>query len=76
MHYKGASSGLRKESYSIAKTPKETRIRVAQESVRAMQVFYEKFYKDKYPRLITSLVLAGIRLRGSVRILRHRLVKT
>jgi GT2 family glycosyltransferase len=73
LHYKGASSGLRKESADIARPPKETRVRVAKESVRAMSIFYRKFYADKYPRLLTSLVLGGIQLRGWGRILRHRL---
>lgn len=73
LHYKGASSGLRKESAAIANPPKETRLRVARESVRAMRVFYRKFYRDKYPRFVTALVLAGIQARGWVRILKHRL---
>jgi GT2 family glycosyltransferase len=73
IHYKGASSGLRKESAEIARPPRATRIQVAEESVRAMEIFYRKFYRDKYPRFITALVLAGIRFRGWVRILKHRL---
>jgi GT2 family glycosyltransferase len=73
LHYKGASSGLRKESADIARPPKETRVKVAHESVRAMKVFYRKFYRDKYPRLVTALVLAGIQTRGWVRVLKHRL---
>jgi hypothetical protein len=38
-----------------------------------MQVFYTKFYSDKYPRAVTAAVLAGIRLRGWARILKHQL---
>ncbi|MDX1414499.1 MAG: glycosyltransferase family 2 protein [Candidatus Promineifilaceae bacterium] len=74
LHYKGASSGLRKESAEIARPPKETRIKLAEESVRAMQVFYRKFYSDRYPRVVTGLVLAGIQLRGWLRIARHRIM--
>lgn len=73
VHYKGASSGLRKESADIARPPKATRVKVAEESVRAMRVFYGKFYSDKYPRLVTAFVLAGIQVRGWARILKHRL---
>ncbi|MCA9970296.1 MAG: glycosyltransferase family 2 protein [Anaerolineales bacterium] len=73
LHYKGASSGLRKESAAIANPPKETRVRVARESVRAMQLFYRKFYRDQYPGWVTALVLAGIQLRGWLRVLKHRL---
>lgn len=73
LHYKGASSGLRKESAQIAKPPKETRVRVAKESVRAMKIFYRKFYRQQYPWLVTAVVLAGIQLRGWFRILKHQL---
>jgi GT2 family glycosyltransferase len=73
LHYKGASSGLRKESADIARPPKATRVKVAQESIRAMKIFYRKFYRDQYPWLVTALVLAGIELRGRLRILRHQL---
>lgn len=73
LHYKGASSGLRKESADIARPPKATRVKVARESVRAMQLFYRKFYSQQYPRWLTAVVLAGIQLRGWVRILKHKL---
>lgn len=73
IHYKGASSGLRKETAEIAKPPKETRVRVAKESVRAMKIFYRKFYSQKYPRALTAFVLAGIQFRGWFRIVKHQL---
>jgi GT2 family glycosyltransferase len=73
LHYKGASSGLRKESAAIARPDKETRVKVARESVRAMQVFYSKFYGEQYSPLVTGLVLSGIRARGWLRVLKHRL---
>lgn len=73
LHYKGASSGLRKESADIARPPKETRVKVARESVRAMRIFYRKFYSDQYPWPVTALVLAGIQIRGWFRILKHQL---
>ena len=73
LHYKGASSGLRKESADIARPPKETRVKVAQESVRAMQVFYRKFYSRQYPSWVTGLVLSGIRVRGWFRVMKHKL---
>jgi len=73
LHYKGASSGLRKESADIARPPKETRVKVAKESVRAMKIFYSKFYSDQYPTVITALVLAGIQIRGWFRIIKHQL---
>lgn len=73
LHYKGASSGLRKESADIAKPPRETRIKVAKESVRAMELFYQKFYSEKYPPLVTGMVLTGIRFRGWLRVKKHQM---
>lgn len=73
LHYKGASSGLRKESAEIARPPKETRVRVAKESVRAMKIFYQKFYREQYPGWVTAVILAGIQLRGWFRIVKHQL---
>lgn len=72
-HYKGASSGLRKESKDFAQNSKENRIRVARASVEAMEIFYKKFYKDLYPEWITFLVLSGIRIKGFFRILKQTL---
>jgi GT2 family glycosyltransferase len=73
LHYKGASSGLRKESAHLTRPPKETRVRVAKESVRAMKIFYRKFYSRQYSPLATAVVLAGIQLRGWFRIIKHQL---
>lgn len=73
LHYKGASSGLRKESAGVTRPDKSTRVRAARESVRAMKIFYRKFYQRQYPRVLTACVLAGIQLRGWMRILKHQL---
>lgn len=70
-HYKGASSGLRKETKDIAKNSKENRIRVAKASVEAMEIFYRKFYKDIYPNWLTFLVLAAIKVKGFFRVIKH-----
>jgi GT2 family glycosyltransferase len=73
LHYKGASSGIRKESQKISTATKETKIRTAKESVRAMEIFYKKFFANKYPGWITFLVMSGIRLKGSLRIFKYQL---
>ncbi len=74
LHYKGASSGLRKESKRIARPPKETRIKVARSSTEAMKIFYQKFYQDKYPFYVREPVLFAIRTMGWFRILKHKLL--
>jgi len=73
LHHKGASSGLRRESKKISPATKETRIKTAKASIKAMEIFYQKFYKDKYPNWMTALVLLGIRIKGFFRILSHKL---
>lgn len=74
-HHKGASSGLRKESKDVARADYRTRIKTAKASVSAMEVFYKKFYKNKYPKLLTFIVLLGIRVKGFFRIVCHCLKK-
>jgi len=72
-HHKGGSSGLRKESRKITPASKETRIKTARASIKAMEIFYQKFYQEKYPVWLTFLVLTAIRIKGFFRILNHRL---
>lgn len=73
LHLRGATSGLRKESKGIAVSSKENRIKVAIASTKAWEIFYHKFYSNKYPKLITWLVLGGIKLKGRLRVLKHQL---
>ena len=67
-HHKGASSGIRKESKEVTKATEETRKRLRRETTRAMRLFYQKHYENKYPRIVTALVYFGIavieKLRG------------
>ncbi|MFZ5366144.1 MAG: glycosyltransferase family 2 protein [Patescibacteria group bacterium] len=73
-HHKGASSGLRKESREISQASREIRIRTAKASIKAMEIFYKKFYQDKYPRWLTWLVILGIRVIGFFRLVYHILI--
>jgi len=75
IHHKGASSGLRKESKKISQADRQTRIRTAKASIRAMEIFYKKFYQNKYPHWLTWAVILGIRIKGFFRILYHYLKK-
>lgn len=72
LHYKGASVGIRKEAADVTTANLETRLRMLQATVEAMELFYAKHYRDKYPRWITGLVLLGIKLLGRFRIWRGR----
>lgn len=73
IHYKGASSGLRKESKDIAKPSRENLLKVTKGSINAWKVFYKKFYKNRYPGWVTFLVLAGIETKGALRLLINRI---
>jgi len=74
-HHKGGSSGLRKESQKISPASKITRIKAAKASIKAMEIFYKKFYKNKYPLRITGIVIFGIKIKGFFRIAYHYLKK-
>lgn len=69
MHYKGASSGLRRESRDVARPTRKELMKVTRGSIDAWKVFYRKFYKDKYPFWLTGLVLFGIEVKGILRTL-------
>ncbi len=72
VHYKGASSGLRKEGAKVNLPPREVRVKAAKESIRAMKIFYRKFYRQQYPTLITAMILSAISVMGWLRVMKHR----
>lgn len=63
LHMKGISSGIKKVSKDVTKATSETRKFATYHRFRAMEIFYDKHYKDKYPRLLTMLVMMGINLK-------------
>jgi GT2 family glycosyltransferase len=69
IHYKGVSSGIRKESKQITSATEESKKRVSLASVTAMRLFYDKHYKQKYLFLITWFVYTGIWLLKQKRVL-------
>jgi GT2 family glycosyltransferase len=70
LHYHGAASGVKKSSQSLSSADQQTKRMAVRESVRAMKLFYQKHYQEKYPRFITWLVLLGIRLLEGYRVKR------
>lgn len=73
IHYKGASSGIKKHSEHLVKSDKSTKIRALRESTRAMELFYNKNYRNIYPRIITLLVILAIKIVTQARILKASL---
>lgn len=62
-HYKGASGGIKKISQHLSSADIKTKKRARYERFRAMKIFYEKHYKDKYPKILSKIVLIGIDLK-------------
>lgn len=62
LHYKGATTGMSKQSHSVTTAKKDTTRRVKGWSVQAMELFYAKHYKQKYPFFVTWLVYLGLKL--------------
>jgi len=75
LHLRGASSGIRKENLNSTASSKANKIKVARASTDAWKIFYNKYYKNKYPFFITAIVLSGMALVGSLRVLKFKLNK-
>lgn len=62
LHYKGASSGIKKISKEYSSANKATKKWATEQRFKAMEIFYKKHYKDKYPGFVRALVLTGIQV--------------
>jgi len=60
LHYGGVSSGIRKQSQNITTANIEVKRKVQNWRFDAMKIFYKKNYANKYPKIVTWLVFAGI----------------
>lgn len=63
LHMKGISSGIKKVSQNVTTASTETRKFATHHRFRAMEIFYDKHYKNKYPKLLSRAVLLGINLK-------------
>jgi len=68
IHWKGAASGLKKHSQKISTANRSTKIKATQASVKVMRIFFNKHYRNKYPRPVYWLVMLGINLLEKVRL--------
>ena len=75
LHLRGASSGLRKENAKTAVSNKAHKIKLAKASAEAWKIFYQKFYSKRYPFFVTALVLAGMAIKGRLRVWKYQLGK-
>lgn len=60
IHYKGASSGIKKSSKKVTTATRETKKMVMRQTIRAMRIYYRKHYRHKYPLFINWLVYIGL----------------
>lgn len=60
IHYKGASSGIKKDSQQISKATKDSRKMVMHQTVRAMRIFYRKHFAEKYPFYVNWIMYTSM----------------
>jgi len=65
IHYKGASSGIKKTK---SKAGLATRKKAMLASTQAMRIFYQKHYLKKYPWLVSQMVLLAIKVLEKIRV--------
>ncbi len=63
LHMKGISSGIKKVSKNVTKASDATKKFATYHRFRAMEIFYDKHYKNKYPQIMNILVKVGIKAR-------------
>lgn len=57
LHLKGATMGIRKESQDITQAQLTDKIESQNARFNAMQIFYRKHYRDKYPKWLTGIIM-------------------
>jgi GT2 family glycosyltransferase len=62
LHYKGVATGMSHQSRAVSTASSTTTRQVKLWSIEAMEIFYNKHYRHRYPLLVTWLVILGIRL--------------
>lgn len=62
-HHKGVSGGIKKISEKITTANKETKLRVTKWRYKAMEIFYDKHYKEKYPFFVTYFIKFAVWLK-------------
>jgi len=57
------SGGIKKISEGITTADKKTKAIATNARFEAMKIFYKKNYEEKYPKILTKLVMFGISFR-------------
>lgn len=68
IHYKGASSGIKKISRHLTLATRTSRRKAIMESTRAMELFYIKHYRGKYHFFLDKLIIISIKFLTILRL--------
>ena len=60
VHYKGASKGTKNNNKADFNIPEETKQVQINSGIRSMKIFYDKYFKRKYPFWVTRFVYMGM----------------
>ena len=63
LHMKGISSGIKKVSKKVSKASHETKKLATYHRFKAMEIFYDKHYRNVYPAPVNGLVKLGIKIK-------------
>lgn len=69
VHYKGVTSGIIKQTKNISPATFEVKRKATMARFEVMSLFYRKHYLQKYPRLITAIILSGINIKKFITLL-------
>jgi len=59
-HFKGVASGIKKHSEHLSLADKKTKLKATKARFEVMKIFYNKHYRNVYPRILTMTVLLGV----------------
>lgn len=71
LHYKGVSSGIKNHSLHFTSADRATKLLATKARFEVMRIFYEKHYKNKYPKWLTWLVLGGIKIKEYINLQKY-----
>lgn len=63
LHYKGVSGGIKKISQHLTNATKETRAKATDARFKAMKIFYEKHYSNKYSSIVRWIIMKAINIK-------------
>lgn len=69
-HYKGISSGIKKNTSKLSSATKEMKRKAINSFCDSIKIFYDKHYKNKYSLIITWFVYLGIWIKRKINLLR------